>query len=264
MPGLVELHTDHLEAHYVPRPKVLLGPGRGGGLLRRPARDQRHHHGARFAARLARGRRRGRRWRGRRAGRGDRARRATPTCCAPIISCTCAARCRCRSVVEEAQELIGRARRAARLADGPHAGPAPVPRRAQAARLLPRQERRPDRRRARRAVRQAASPIRQTLCRGQLSRAGRARARARHAAGEPRRHHARSMSREAVADGVAIAEFPTTIEAAEALHAAGIDVLMGAPNLVRGGSHAGNVATADSPATACSTSCRRTTCRRAC
>ncbi|MFX7094756.1 hypothetical protein ABTI17_19880, partial [Acinetobacter baumannii] len=22
MPGLVELHTDHLEAHYVPRPKV--------------------------------------------------------------------------------------------------------------------------------------------------------------------------------------------------------------------------------------------------
>ena len=32
-PGLVELHTDHLEAHYVPRPKVLLGPGRGGGLL---------------------------------------------------------------------------------------------------------------------------------------------------------------------------------------------------------------------------------------
>jgi len=22
MPGLIELHTDHLEAHYVPRPKV--------------------------------------------------------------------------------------------------------------------------------------------------------------------------------------------------------------------------------------------------
>src|SRR5262249_59908791 len=30
-----------------------------------------------------------------------------------------------------------------------------------------------------------------------------------------------------------------------ALHHAGIRVLMGAPNLVRGGSHAGNVATAD-------------------
>jgi alpha-D-ribose 1-methylphosphonate 5-triphosphate diphosphatase len=50
---------------------------------------------------------------------------------------------------------------------------------------------------------------------------------------------------DAVRDRVAIAEFPTTIEAAQALHAAGIRVLMGAPNLVRGGSHAGNVATAD-------------------
>ena len=46
----------------------------------------------------------------------------------------------------------------------------------------------------------------------------------------------------AVADGVAIAEFPTTVEAAAQSHAAGIAVLMGAPNVVRGGSHAGNVA----------------------
>jgi alpha-D-ribose 1-methylphosphonate 5-triphosphate diphosphatase len=50
---------------------------------------------------------------------------------------------------------------------------------------------------------------------------------------------------DAIHDKVAIAEFPTTVEAAEALHAAGVRVLMGAPNLVRGGSHAGNVATAD-------------------
>src|SRR5262249_57659651 len=35
----------------------------------------------------------------------------------------------------------------------------------------------------------------------------------------------------------------TTVEAAQALHAAGVRVLMGAPNLVRGGSHAGNIAT---------------------
>ena len=48
--------------------------------------------------------------------------------------------------------------------------------------------------------------------------------------------------REAVGDGVAIAEFPTTVEAAQASHAAGISVLMGAPNVVRGGSHSGNVA----------------------
>ncbi len=48
-----------------------------------------------------------------------------------------------------------------------------------------------------------------------------------------------------IGDGVAIAEFPTTIEAAHALHAGGVRVLMGAPNLVRGGSHSGNVATAE-------------------
>ena len=42
--------------------------------------------------------------------------------------------------------------------------------------------------------------------------------------------------------GVSIAEFPTTEEAAEACGAAGIGVIMGAPNLVRGGSHSGNVA----------------------
>jgi alpha-D-ribose 1-methylphosphonate 5-triphosphate diphosphatase len=51
--------------------------------------------------------------------------------------------------------------------------------------------------------------------------------------------------RQAVTDRVAIAEFPTTVEAAAALHQAGIRVLMGAPNLVRGASHAGNVATAE-------------------
>jgi alpha-D-ribose 1-methylphosphonate 5-triphosphate diphosphatase len=50
---------------------------------------------------------------------------------------------------------------------------------------------------------------------------------------------------QSVADRVAIAEFPTTLEAAEALHAAGISVLMGAPNLVRGSSHSGNVGTAE-------------------
>lgn len=45
---------------------------------------------------------------------------------------------------------------------------------------------------------------------------------------------------EAIGDGVAIAEFPTTEEAARLSHEAGIRVLMGAPNLVRGGSHTGN------------------------
>lgn len=47
------------------------------------------------------------------------------------------------------------------------------------------------------------------------------------------------------AHGVTIAEFPTTVEAAEACHDAGIATIMGAPNLVRGGSHSGNVAAKD-------------------
>ena len=44
------------------------------------------------------------------------------------------------------------------------------------------------------------------------------------------------------AQGVRIAEFPTTVEAAKACKDAGIATIMGAPNLVRGGSHSGNVA----------------------
>ena len=50
---------------------------------------------------------------------------------------------------------------------------------------------------------------------------------------------------EAVSDGIAIAEFPTTLEAAAACHAAGMAVMMGGPNIVRGGSHSGNVAAMD-------------------
>jgi alpha-D-ribose 1-methylphosphonate 5-triphosphate diphosphatase len=45
----------------------------------------------------------------------------------------------------------------------------------------------------------------------------------------------------AVEDGAAIAEFPTTLDAAKASHQHGLHVLMGAPNLVLGGSHSGNV-----------------------
>jgi len=50
---------------------------------------------------------------------------------------------------------------------------------------------------------------------------------------------------EAVRQGVKLAEFPTSIEAARASHKAGMSVMMGAPNIVRGGSHSGNVAAAD-------------------
>ena len=50
---------------------------------------------------------------------------------------------------------------------------------------------------------------------------------------------------EAVADGAVIAEFPTTVDAAQAARAAGLSILMGAPNIVLGGSHSGNVSAAD-------------------
>ncbi|MFP4406417.1 alpha-D-ribose 1-methylphosphonate 5-triphosphate diphosphatase [Rhodosalinus sp.] len=45
--------------------------------------------------------------------------------------------------------------------------------------------------------------------------------------------------------GVGLAEFPTTHEAARACREHGIPVMMGAPNLIRGGSHSGNVAAED-------------------
>jgi alpha-D-ribose 1-methylphosphonate 5-triphosphate diphosphatase len=49
----------------------------------------------------------------------------------------------------------------------------------------------------------------------------------------------------AVAEGVVVAEFPTTRESAKACHEHGLTIVMGAPNLIRGGSHSGNVATED-------------------
>ncbi|MCZ8336098.1 MAG: alpha-D-ribose 1-methylphosphonate 5-triphosphate diphosphatase [Rhodobacteraceae bacterium] len=50
-------------------------------------------------------------------------------------------------------------------------------------------------------------------------------------------HVARSASH-----GAHFAEFPTTPEAAQACRDHGIAIMMGAPNLIRGGSHSGNVA----------------------
>jgi alpha-D-ribose 1-methylphosphonate 5-triphosphate diphosphatase len=46
---------------------------------------------------------------------------------------------------------------------------------------------------------------------------------------------------EAKADGCAIAEFPVTLEAAQAARACGMWIVMGGPNFVRGGSHSGNL-----------------------
>jgi alpha-D-ribose 1-methylphosphonate 5-triphosphate diphosphatase len=46
---------------------------------------------------------------------------------------------------------------------------------------------------------------------------------------------------ESVSDGIVISEFPTTIEAARKARELGMKIIMGAPNLVRGNSHSGNV-----------------------
>lgn len=45
--------------------------------------------------------------------------------------------------------------------------------------------------------------------------------------------------------GVRVAEFPTTAVAADSCHANGIATIMGAPNVIRGGSHSGNVAASE-------------------
>jgi alpha-D-ribose 1-methylphosphonate 5-triphosphate diphosphatase len=51
--------------------------------------------------------------------------------------------------------------------------------------------------------------------------------------------------KDAAADGVAIAEFPTSSKVAAACRAFGLRVMVGGPNLVRGGSHAGNISAAE-------------------
>jgi len=51
--------------------------------------------------------------------------------------------------------------------------------------------------------------------------------------------------KEAFGDGIMISEFPTTHEAAITARTHGMAIVMGAPNLVRGGSHSGNVSAVD-------------------
>jgi len=50
---------------------------------------------------------------------------------------------------------------------------------------------------------------------------------------------------ENAADGIFISEFPVSMEAALAAKRAGMQVIAGAPNIVRGGSHSGNVNAVD-------------------
>jgi alpha-D-ribose 1-methylphosphonate 5-triphosphate diphosphatase len=50
---------------------------------------------------------------------------------------------------------------------------------------------------------------------------------------------------ENAADGVMISEFPVSMAAAQSARAHGMQIIAGAPNIVRGGSHSGNVAAVD-------------------
>lgn len=50
---------------------------------------------------------------------------------------------------------------------------------------------------------------------------------------------------ESIGLGLTIAEFPTTLDAAKAAHGHGMSVVMGAPNVVRSGSHSGNMSARD-------------------
>ena len=68
------------------------------------------------------------------------------------------------------------------------------------------------------------------------------------ASGIPLASHDDTLSEhvdQAHAEGVAISEFPTQINAARAARDKGMAIVMGAPNVVRGGSHSGNVAAVD-------------------
>ena len=49
----------------------------------------------------------------------------------------------------------------------------------------------------------------------------------------------------AVTEGVGMSEFPTTVAAARAARQAGMAIIMGGPNMVKGGSHSGNVSAAE-------------------
>ena len=67
-----------------------------------------------------------------------------------------------------------------------------------------------------------------------------------------------------VARGGAVAEFPTTVQAATAARDRGLSVVMGAPNVLRGSSHSGNVSAAELASRGLVSALRRTTCPPGC
>jgi alpha-D-ribose 1-methylphosphonate 5-triphosphate diphosphatase len=242
MPGMIELHTDHLEAHYVPRPKVFWDPiaavvSYDGQLAtsgittvfdslrvwREDGAEDVDGRAGILAAAIAAARE------------------------SDLLRADHFLHLRCEvpmpDVVEEARELIGRPdvrlmslmdhtpgqrqfRDEVKLRDyyrGKAGGMTDVELDVLFARRLAYQQA------------HAATNVREIVALAQQYRI-------------PLASHDDTTEEnvvDAIRDRVAVAEFPTTIEAARSLHRAGIDVLMGAPNMVRGGSHSGNIAAVD-------------------
>jgi alpha-D-ribose 1-methylphosphonate 5-triphosphate diphosphatase len=242
MPGLIELHTDHLEAHYVPRPKVFWDPiaavvSYDGQLAtsgittvldslrvwREDGADEVDGRAGLLAEAISSARN------------------------ADLLRADHFLHLRCEipmpSVVEEAKELIGRPD--VRLMSLMDHTPGQRQFRDEGklrdyyrskgggrtdAELDILFERRIGYQKA-----YAATNMREIVALGHLH-------------GIPLASHDDTTEEnvtDAVRDRVSVAEFPTTMEAARGLHAAGIGILMGAPNVVRGGSHSGNIAAVD-------------------
>src|SRR3979409_2300041 len=242
MPGLIELHTDHLEAHYVPRPKVFWNPvaaviSYDGQLAtsgittvldslrvwREDGAEEVDGRAGLLAEAIASAR--------------D----------ANLLRAEHFLHLRCEipmpSVVEEAKELIGRPdvrlmslmdhtpgqrqfRNEAKLRDY-YRGKGPGMTDAELDTLF---ERRFAYQKA-----HAATNMREIVALA-------------HQYEIPLASHDDTTDEnvtDAIRDRVSVAEFPTTMEAARGLHQAGIGILMGAPNGVRGGSHSGNIAAVD-------------------
>jgi len=241
LPGLVELHTDHIEAHYMPRPKVYWDPV--AAVV--------SYDGQLAACGITTVLDSLRVWReeGAKAVDGEAGTLAAAIAAAreaDLLRCEHLLHLRCEvpmpSVVEEAEELIGRSDvRLISLMDH-----------------TPGQRQFRDEAKLRAYYRGKANVSDEEL---DILFAKRVLYQQTHgpsnyralidlarAHGTPLASHDDTTpehAQQSIADGVAVAEFPCSIEAADMLHAAGVRVLMGAPNLVRGGSHAGNVATAD-------------------
>src|SRR5881392_2068687 len=242
MPGLIELHTDHLEAHYVPRPKVFWDPiaavvsydgqlaTSGITTVLDSLRVWREDGAEEVDGRA-----------------GVLAHAIASARDANLLRSDHFLHLRCEipmpSVVEEAKELIGRPdvrlmslmdhtpgqrqfRNEANLRDY-YRGKGPGMTDAELDILF-----------ERRFVYQkahAASNMREIVALA-------------HQYEIPLASHDDTTDEnvtDAIRDRVSVAEFPTTMEAARGLHQAGIGILMGAPNVVRGGSHSGNIAAVD-------------------